>query len=272
MKRVFAADFFEFRKSKMTYILPLVSVLLGFFLPMLYYSLSSVLNNLGTLDILQDQNSLTAVNALLDSLNAREVFLSVLPLSQGVGFIAAAMIGYRAVRQFGNGVYRNKVIAQVPRAAIYLSQSFYSFILMIVSATLYTLTAALTSRLAFGELILTKHEILVVTLLSLGIYIVYTAVPIFVAFYTRTVPLTILISLLEPILTQTIVSFINTALLSVPKVFIELLAILPSFQNMYLMSATASNKVLAISLASDCLIVAVLTAFGIIRFKKSDIN
>ena len=119
----------------------------------------------------------------------------------------AAMIGFRAVRAFGTGIYRNKIIANVPRSAIYLSQSLICLILSLVSAAISLLVMALTTRLTFGRIELSSHESRVITLLSLGIYLVYTAIPVYAAFLTRSVPLTILIAILTPVLGQMLVSF-----------------------------------------------------------------
>ena len=272
MKRVLSADCFEFRKSKMTYILPSVSVLLGILMPLMYYGIYALFKYLGSLDIMEGQTPFASLNALLETLNAKTVFLSVLPISQGIGLVITAMIGFRAVRPFGTGVYRNKVIAQVPRGAIYLSQSLYCLILTMVSAVLYALTAALSSSLTFGSLDLSGREVLVIALLSIGIYLVYTAIPVFVAFLTRSVPLTLIVSILLPVLSQTVVSLVSTALMSAPKSVLNAIAVLPAFQNAYLMVAEASDTVLLISLASDVAIAALLTVTGILRFRKRDVN
>lgn len=272
MKRVLSADFFELRKSKIVYILPLVSVLIGFLLPLTTYGIYTMFKYLGSMEGLEDAASLASAAELLDALTAKAVFLSSLPLSQGIGIVATAMIGFRAVRPFGTGVYRNKVIAQIPRGAIYLSQSFYCLILMMLSACLYTFSAALASRLTFGELGLSGREIAVTALLSFGIYLVYTAIPVFIAFLTRSVPLSILISMLLPVLTQTVVSFAGAALASAPAIVAELAAILPAVQNNYLLSAQASDTVLAISLSADVAITALLTLLGILCFRKTDIS
>lgn len=272
MKRVLSADLFEFRKSKMTYILPAVSVLVGILLPMMYYGLIAMLKYLGSLEILQDQSYLSSFDMLVDTLNAKAVFLSVLPVSQGIGIAITAMVGFRSVRPFSTGIYRNKVIAGIPRSHIYLSQSLFSLILTMVSAALYTASAAVTTMLTFGDPDLSGREITVIVLLSLGIYLVYTAIPVFTAFLTRSLPLTIIISIILPILLQTVVSFISPALMSAPRIVTELLSIIPSFQGIYMMGASASDSVLLISMISDICITAVLTVLGILRFRKSDIN
>lgn len=271
MKRVLSADFFELRKSKMVFILPVVAVLLGFFMPMLYYGIVVLMRQLGKMESIADSN-FTAVTALLDALNARTVFVSGLPLSQGFGLVMIAMIGFRAVRPFGTGIYRNKVIAYVPRGAIYLSQSLISLILSLVSAAIYILVMALASRITFGTLDLSAHEVLVITLLSFGIYLVYTAIPVYAAFLTRSVPLTILIAILTPVLGQMIVSFAAAALMTAPEAVTNWISILPSVQSMYLQSPNIPDRLIWISMISDVVIAATLTVAGVLQFRRADLK
>ena len=272
MKRVLAADFFELRKSKMVFILPVAAILLGFFTPMMYFGLREMFRYLCSLEMFRDQVSLTSSAAMFEALDAKTVFLSALPLSQGIGLIIAAMIGFRAVRPFSTGIYRNKIIAQIKREEIYLSQSLLCLILSMVSASLFTLTAALTSRMTFGSLCMTGREYLTVALLSFGVYLVYTAIPVFIAFLTRSVPLTLVISMVLPVIMQLVVSLAATALMSAPKIVTDLFAVLPSVQNVYMTAAQASDTTLVISMVSDVAITALLTVIGILRFKKTDMN
>ncbi len=272
MKRVLRADFFELRKSKLSFVLPIVSVLLGLMMPLMYFGIVKLFEFVSDMEALQDESSIASLKAMISMFTGRVVFLSSLPMSQGAGLLIAAIVGFRAVRPFGTGVYRNKVIAQIPRSAIYLSQSLYSLLLTMVSAALYALALAFMTRIAFGPLDFTGREILVMTLLLFGIYLAYTAIPVFTAFLTRSVPLTILVSLLMPILGQTIVSFASPALMNAPEAVMNALSILPSVQGIYLSGANPSDTVLTISLISDVVIAAGLTALGIVRFKRTDLN
>ena len=256
----------------MVFILPAAAVLLGFFTPMMYFGLREMFRYLSGLEMFQDQASLAQSAAIFETLDAKTVFLTSLPLSQGIGLVIAAMIGFRAARPFGTGIYRNKIIAQIKREEIYLSQSLFCLILSMVSAALFTLTAALTSRMTFGSLGMSGREYLTVALLSFGIYLVYTAIPVFAAFLTRSVPLTLVISMLLPVIMQLVVSLAAAALMSAPKIVTDLFAILPSVQNVYMTSAEASDTTLVISIVSDVVITALLTVIGIIRFKKTDMN
>ena len=271
MKRILSADFFELRKSKTVFILPAVAVLLGFLMPMLYYGIVVLFRQLGKVESLAD-SSFLAVTALMEVLDGRTVFVSGLPLSQGFGLVMVAMIGFRAVRAFGTGIYRNKIIANVPRSAIYLSQSLICLILSLVSAAIYILVMALTTRLTFGRIELSSHEILVITLLSLGIYLVYTAIPVYAAFLTRSVPLTILIAILTPVLGQMIVSFAAAALMSAPEAVTNWISILPSVQSMYLQSPNIPDRLIWISMISDVVIAAALTVAGVLQFRRADLK
>lgn len=271
MKRVLSADFFELRKSKTIFILPAVAALLGFMMPMLFYGIVVLFRQLGKVESIAD-SSFSALTALLEVLDGRTVFVSGLPLSQGFGLVMVAMIAFRAVRAFGTGIYRNKIIANVPRSAIYLSQSLICLILSLVSAAIYILVMALTSRITFGWIELSSHEILVITLLSLGIYLVYTAIPVFTAFVTRSVPLTIVIAILTPVLGQMIVSFAAAALMNAPESVANWISILPSVQSMYLQSPNIPDRLLWIAMISDVLIASALTAAGILKFKRADLK
>ncbi len=271
MKKVLKADFFDLCKSKMIRILPIGAVLLGFLMPLMYYGIKVMFEYLATLEPLKNNSSMSMMNGLLNqTLNARTVFISSLPLSQGFGLMLTAMVGFRVARPFTTGVYRNKVIVGIDRTAIYLSQSLICLLLSIGGALIYTLAAAGMSSLTFGPLELSGKEVLGIAVLSFGIYLVYTAIPVFIAFTTRSTPLTLIVSMVLPILMQTAISLISPAMLNAPDVLIYALAVLPSFQGV--MMSSADGTVLLIAIASDLLIAALLTLFGILRFRKADMK
>lgn len=271
MKRVLKADLFELSRSKTVFILPGTAVLLGFLIPLMYYGITVMFDYLESFPGM-DMESFKSASALMKMFNAKTVFLSVLPLSQGFGLVLTAMLGFRAVRPFGTGVYRNKIIAQVPRGSVYLSQSVCCFILAAVSASIYTLAAALASRLTFGEIGLTGREILFIALLSFGIYLVYTAISVFTAFATRNVAVTLIITILLPVLGQTLISILSPTIASMPDSVVKALSVLPSVQSLYMMSPQVPDSVLTISVIADVLETALLTVWGILRFRKTDLK
>ena len=272
MKRVLKADLFELRRSKAVYMLPLGAVLLGLFLPLMYFGLAKLFDHLAGMESLQNDPTFAAAAEMLGVLDAKTVFRSVLPLSQGFGLILAPVLGFRAVRPFSTGVYRNKLIAGCPRGAVYLSQTFICILLALFSGALYTLTAALACRVSFGTLGLTPREIWCIAALSFGVYLVYAVLPVFIAFLTRSIPLTIIVSMALPILMQTVISLISPALINAGDTVIKLLSLLPSFQSLFASTSAVSDPVLAVSLAADLVWAVALTAIGIAVFKKSDVK
>ena len=272
MSKVLRADFFELRKSKIIYLLPVGAVLLGMLMPLMYYGIKVLFAYIGNLEMLKDDPTMQSLIGALGILDAKSVFISALPLSQGFGLVLIAIIGFRAARPFTTGIYRNKVIAAIPRSAIYLSEFLICLLLSVVGAALYTVSAALTSRLTFGTLNLTENEILTIALITFGIYLVYTAIPVFTAFLTRSTPLTIVVAILLPILMSVAVSIAGTVMLSAPdSVLYYILSAFPSFQSV-LMSGGASGTALAIALTADVVWTVLLTVFGILNFRKTDMK
>lgn len=272
MKNVFRADFFDLRKSKAVWILPIGAVALGILLPMMYYGIFSLFRYLASLDAAKNNPAMGTMNRVLGMLNARTVFFGSLPISEGFGLMLTAMLGFRAARPFATGIYRNKIVAGIPRTSIYLSKLLLSLLVAMVSATLYTLASALTSRLTFGALDLTGKDILIVAVLSFGIYLVYTAIPVFLAFFTQSTPLSLIVSMLLPILMQTVISLLTPVMLNKPDVVMYVLSAFPTFQGIYLSSAGGDSTVILIAIGADVLWAALLTVLGILRFRKADMK
>jgi hypothetical protein len=130
----------------------------------------------------------------------------------------------------------------------------------------------LTSRLTFGALDLTGKDILIVAVLSFGIYLVYTAIPVFLAFFTQSTPLSLIVSMLLPILMQTVISLLTPVMLNKPDVVMYVLSAFPTFQGIYLSSAGGDSTVILIAIGADVLWAALLTVLGILRFRKADMK
>ena len=272
MKNILRADFFELRKSKIFYILLGVSVLLGLLMPLMYYSIEAMFDSLSSLEALKDNPSFAASMQMFKAFDGRTVFLSSLPMTQGIGFIIAPMIGFRAVRPFSTGIYRNKVIAQSSRAGIYLSQSLVCLLISWVSAALYAGAAYLGTLMSYGKIELTGRETVGIVVFSLGVYLVYTAIPVFIAFLTRSVPLSIVLPLVLPLLVQLFVSLGGTALAGASEGIKTALTAIPGFQSLSLSGPGATDAALIVAGVSDVLITAILTTVGILRFRKADMK
>ena len=272
MRKCLKADFFELFKSKYLLLVLGIAAGLGVFLPAMYLGLIEGVKYLGSLDFMKEDPTFGALIGTFDVFNGKTVFLTSLPFTQGFGLVLTAMLGFKAVRPFGTGVYRNKVIAGVPRAGIYLSQSVICLIVSMLSMAVYTCTVALAARLMFGDLGLDGRGFAVVFILSFGIYLVYTAIPVFIAFLSRSTPLTLIVSILLPVLAQTLMSIVGAALMSAPKAVVAAIAAVPSIQVLFLQTGQADDAVLIVALVADILWTALFTCIGIARFRKTDMN
>ena len=275
MKNLLSADLYALRKSKILLVLFIVAAGTGLLLPTMYYGLLKLLD--WTIEVTAEagldlEESMEGVGSLMNMLNGKLVFLSVLPLSQGFGIVLSAMLGLQNARPFGTGILRNKIIGGFSRARIYGSQLITSFLLSIPSFLLYTGSAALATRLTFGEIGLTGDEWISLLLLSLGIYIVYTAIPVFAAFFTKSVPLTMLICILLPLFASFVASILQPALMSAPEVVQDLVMILPSYQSVVLTIGAQDWMLFAIALGADAVLAILFTCLGMLRFKKTDLN
>lgn len=99
-----------------------------------------------------------------------------------------------------------------------------------------------------------------------------TAIPVFSAFLTRSVPLTLVISMVLPILMQTVIQLVSPMMISAPDAILYILAMFPSFQGIYMTSSDPATAILLIALAADIVWAALLTVIGILRFKKADVK
>lgn len=275
MKRLLSADLFAMRKSKILYLLPILAVGIGFLLPALYYGLFrfmdwliQVTEELGA-DIGSEMQGLDSFMSLL---NGRMVFLTVLPFAQGFGIVLSALLGLYDARPFGSGIIRNKIIAGFTRGRIYVSQLATSFLISMPSFLLFTGTAALTTKWLFGEIGLTGDEWLSLMLLSLGIYAVYTVIPAFAAFFTKSVPLTLLICILLPFFMSFVTSLLQPAIATGPDFLEKMLLILPSFQSMVLTVGATDGTLFAIALGADAVLTVLFALLGFLKFRKTDLS
>ena len=147
-----------------------------------------------------------------------------------------------------------------------------SLLISMPSMIIYTCSTALASYLMFGDLGLDSRNIAVIAVLSIGIYLVYTAFPVLIAFLTRSLPLTLIITILFPMVIQGIVSVAGAALINAPDWLINAFAILPSFQILGLQSASATDAMLTVAAVSDVILAALFTVFGILKFCKADLK
>lgn len=275
MKRLLRADLFAFGKTKSTYILPLTAVLLGALLPLMYFGIVKLFEGVLAMDLFAEgemTETVAAINGLLVVLNGRTVFLSSLPMTQGFGLTLTAVVGFASARPFGTGIYRNKLIFGYGRGSVYASQLTVSYLLAMPSAFLYLGTTALVSRFCFGPLEVTGDEWLSILLLTLGLYFAYTAISVLVAFLARSVPLTLVITILLPLMLNMILSFLLPVLTSAPEWLKTVSMALPSVQSLSLTAAAEDRSLIAVALCADAVWALLSTGVGILRFRRADLK
>ena len=275
MNNLLSADLFALRKSKILLVLLIVAAGTGLLLPAMYYGILKLFD--WTIAVTSEagvdlEESVEGIGSLMNMLNGKMVFLSVLPLSQGFGIVLPAMIGLHSARPFGSGIIRNKIIGGFDRKSIYGSQLITSFLLSIPSFLLYTGFAALATMATFGEIGLTADEWISLLLLSLGIYTAYTAISVFAAFFTRSVPLTLLFCILLPLFASFVTTFIQPALMSAPEAVRDLIMVLPSYQSLVLTVGAEDWLLFGIALGADAVLAILFTCLGMLRFKHTDLN
>ena len=277
MKRLLSADLFALRKTKSTYVLLLCAVLLGALLPILYFVIVRLFDTMLSMDVFANpdesmEEAVAAMKMVSAMFTPRTVFMSSLPMTQGFGLLLPAMIGFMNARPFGTGIYRNKLISGCGRCGVYCSQSVASFLIALPSSFLYVGSTALFTRICFGSIGLTGGEWASVLLLTLGIYAAYTAISVFAAFLTRSVPLTLLSAILLPFMMNLVLSLVSPVLSSAPEWVRNLSMVLPSMQSMSIAAGAADGTVLAIALGADAVWILLFTTLGILRFRKTDVQ
>ncbi|MBQ3934357.1 MAG: hypothetical protein II715_00935 [Clostridia bacterium] len=277
MKNLLRADFFAMRKSKSVYILFGAAVLTGFLLPLLFFAIlkgfGAILDS-GVLEAAGDSASqaISAMQSMIVLLNGHYVFLTCIPMTQGFGLILTAMVAAANARPFATGIYRNKIISGCGRPSIYLSRTLISYLVSLPSAFLFLGVTAGACRLMFGSLDLSGEEWTSILLFTFGIYTAYTAICVFTAFLTRSVPVSLMVAILLPILMNLVLSFLAPALSNYADWTRYLLYVLPSMQIMFITGGADYSALLAIVPAADVVIAALLTFFGILRFRSQDLK
>ncbi len=276
MTNILKADLFNLRRGKAIYLLLIGAVISGILLPLLYYGMFEFLkllqNSESLLEIEEMQKMLSSLSGLTSIINADRIFATVIPIAEGYGLVICGAACFYNARQFSNGVIRNKLIAGKSRSGIYLSMLLTSSIMAVSAALLHLVVAALFSRLLFGAFDMAFGDLVLIIVITLVIYAVYSAIATFVAFTVKNVPASLVICIILPTVVNMILSFLGTLASTLPDFVLSLCAVLPTMQSILVMNGVPGSRILLVSFIADFVWIAVLTVIGILRFKKSDIK
>lgn len=276
MNRLLSADFYNVRKSNVTKLLLIGAFVSGILMPLFFYGILGFLklvgNNADFLDIEEMRPMLESINGITAYLTAENIFMMVLPISEGFGLIICGAICYYNAQQFSNGIIRNKIIEGQPRSRIYISMLITSVVLATVSALLYLLTAAGMSRLCFGAFEMDASHFFTIILISTMIYMAYASIQTFAAFSTKSVPFSMIICILLPIVTNTVFSIMGTFVATMPEEILPLCAIFPTFQLILIVNKLSTTGVVIVAIISDVILTALIALLGILKFKHTDVK
>ena len=276
MTNVLRADLFNLRRGKALYLLLGGAVLAGILLPLIYYGMFEFLKFLQTnkqmLEIEELQKMLSTLAGITEYLNADRIFLTVLPMAEGYGLIICGAVCFYNVRQFSNGVIRNKLIAGKSRFSIYMSMLITSAIMTLSAAVVNLVVSALFCVVLFGKFVMPFGDLVVIFVITLLVYAAYSAIVTLIAFSSKSVPASLVISIVLPIVTNTILSLFGTLASTLPDFLIPVFAILPSMQSILVMSGIVGARIIVVSVIADTVWIVILSLIGIMKFKKADIK
>ena len=276
MTNVLRADLFNLRRGKALYLLLGGAVLAGILLPFIYYGMFEFLKFLQTneqmLEIEELQKMLSTLAGITEYLNADRIFLTVLPMAEGYGLIICGAVCFYNVRQFSNGVIRNKLIAGKSRFSIYMSMLITSAIMTLSAAVVNLVVSALFCVVLFGKFVMPFGDLVVIFVITLLVYAAYSAIVTLIAFSSKSVPASLVISIVLPIVTNTILSLFGTLASTLPDFLIPVFAILPSMQSILVMSGIVGARIIVVSVIADTVWIVILSLIGIMKFKKADIK
>lgn len=276
MKKLLKADLYSIFVSKMLVILLISAVLVGFFLPALFFGIFKFVGNLGNLmgdiEVEELKPLLESMDSVFDMLNARSVFMMTAPLAEGFGIIAMACAAYTTANQFSSGIIRNKIIANKKRPQIVISIMISTVLFTIMIMFINYVSTALAARLFFGKFDLDFKGFAYIFAVCLMIVIAYTAINVTIAFFAKSVPLSIIMSILLIIATGTIFSLLVTFMSKAPKSILNILTVFPTFQSSLLMNENQPVSFLVLSIVFDLAWLVIMTLISCLKFKKSDLK
>ena len=95
---------------------------------------------------------------------------------------------------------------------------------------------------------------------------------VFAAFFTKSVPLTLLFCIMLPLFASFVATFLQPALMSAPEIVRDLVMALPSYQSIVLTVGAEDWMLFAIALGADAVLALLFTGLGLLRFRRTDLN
>ena len=276
MKRLLSADLYQVLRGKSLYFLLAGAVLGGVLLPLFFYGtvefLKFVVDNASDLGIPEMDSLVNSLSILNTTMTGDNLFLMLLPMSEGYGLVITAILCHFHAKQFSNGIIRNKIVIGCPRGKIYLSMLICALLLAVLPALVYALCCALTSSLCFGALTFSAGELVRIVTVSTMAYVAYAGILALVAFATKNTVAAIITGAALPLVMNLVFSVVGTFASGLPESVQPVLAIFPSFQSLLVGAMAQSDAFFTVALVADVMWLVLTTIPGILLFKKADVK
>ncbi len=269
MFNLLKTDLKRLLKDKIILIGFLVTCALSLFTVFVFFGIEKVLDNLG-----EGED-----NIFMGLFTGKDTFLGSFSPSSNAGLMIPIFISVALIKDFRYGTVRNKIIAGKSRVAIFMSD----YLAGIIFGLIFYITSSLIS-LILGSLLLgygTKFTLdefgLIMTTYGYGVlnYLVFLSCAVFVAVTTKSVGLSITVSIVGSLLLSIVASINEYIEPYVNKAVVHILSINPVYgaqlisSNQLYHGSLYNNLILLIP--SICFI-ALFIFWGIMLFKKQDLK
>lgn len=268
MNKLFTADMYSIKKSKLTLVMLIIAVGLPIFLVLVTFIMSLFASSL-TSDPTEE--------ALLESMfNAKTLIGSSFSMTNNLGLIIPIFSAIIVGADLSSGTLRNKIIAGHKRAHIYLSHLFTMIIYDIVAILIgFGITALLSIALFDYGVEFNSEEVLNL------IYFIITGIMAF-AFLASLSTLLSLVMKSTPLAIVLVVaitfsiSLVAAALPLLEFFDIEkikyLMYLIPSYVNTQYVSGKIDTLMFIMSTVSYIFYIAINTLLGIVIFKNKELK
>lgn len=263
MSKLLKADFFRVLKSKLTYIIVGIAVLMPLLTCLLYLGIN---NLIGLID---------ESGELISFVNGRILIFSSYSMTNNIGIVIPIFASIFICMDINNGTLRNKIISGSPRIKVYLSHLFTTIIFNVIIISIYLAFTTLFSNLFFGYGVeIDKEEIrnIILFIVSGTLSFVFIASVIsFLALVTKNTAPTIIFTLLFTIGLSLILSIVS--ILDTEK-YATLLFMIPTYMHYVLTNGfeVLTTAQVIEGVASYLIFTVALAIAGIEIFKHKDIK
>lgn len=267
MFNLLKTDLKRLLKDKIILIGFIVTCALSIFTVVMYYGLQSLF------DSVEDGGLFEGMFSGKDS------FLKSFSPSSNAGLMIPIFISVALIKDFRYGTVRNKIIAGKSRMAIFMSNYFAGTIFGLVFYIASTLISLLLGSilLGYGSPFNLNEFGLIMTTYGYGLlnYLVFLSCAVFVAIITKSIGLSITITIVGSLLLSIVASVYDFVERYANKIVMYILAINP----VYAAQLIAEDKLYRGSLYNNLIVlipsicfIAFFIFWGIMLFKKQDIK